>query len=394
MADALIVVNACASSLKFSLYAETDGELALQLRGQIEGLTTAPHFVAQDASGAVVSEQTWSTTMLDHSGATAHLLGFLRQEVTQHDVVAIGHRVVHGGTRFEHPVIVDDDVLRELEALIPLAPWHQAHNLAPIRAVAARAPELPQVACFDTSFHRTQPPLAHAFALPPEITDRGVRRYGFHGLSYEYITGRLPSLDADAARGCAVVAHLGNGASMCAMLSGVSVATTMGFTALDGLVMGTRAGALDPGVILYLLNEMKMDARAVEDLLYRRSGLLGVSGVSSDMRTLLASDDPRARLAVDLFCYRITRELGSLAAALGGLDAVVFTGGIGGHAARIRAQVLRNAGWLGIVLDAAANDAHGPLLTQTGSRVRAYAIPTDEALVIARHTRDAVAALA
>jgi acetate kinase len=307
MADALIVLNAGSSSLKFSLYTETDRELALQLYGQIEGLMTAPRFVAQDASGAVVGEQTWSTTMLDHSGATAHLLAFLRQEVAQHEVVAIGHRVVHGGTRFERPMIVDDEVLRDLEALIPLAPLHQPHNLAPIRALAAREPALPQVACFDTSFHRTQPPLAQAFALPPEITERGVRPYGFHGLSYEYIAGRLPSL-------------------------------------------------------------------------------------ASDMRTLLASDDPRARLSVDLFCYRITRELGSLTAALGGLDALVFTGGIAEHAARIRAQVLRNAGWLGFVLDTAANDAHGPLLTQAGSRARAYAIPTDEALVIARHTRDAVAA--
>ena len=252
MADALIVLNAGSSSLKFSVYVLAGAELAMHLDGQIEGLMTAPRFVAKDASGNVVSEKTWSTTMLDHGGATAHLLEFLRQDMAQHDVVAIGHRVVHGGTRFERPVVVDEDVLRELETLVPLAPLHQPHNLAPIRAIAAREPTLPQVACFDTSFHRTQPPLAQAFALPPEITERGVRRYGFHGLSYEYIAGVLPTYDADGARGCAIVAHLGNGASMCAMLGGVSVATTMGFTALDGLVMGTRPGALDPGVVLYL----------------------------------------------------------------------------------------------------------------------------------------------
>jgi acetate kinase len=332
--------------------------------------------------------------MLDHAGATSFLLGFLERDLARHRVIAIGHRVVHGGMRYDRPVIVDDDVVRELEALVPLAPLHQPHNLAPIRAVASRESSLPQVACFDTSFHRSQPPLAQAFALPAALTERGIRRYGFHGLSYEYIAGVLPSFDADAAHGCVVVAHLGNGASMCAMLDGVSMATTMGFTALDGLVMGTRAGTLDPGVILYLLDELKMDARAIEDLLYRQSGLLGVSGTSSDMRTLLASDDPRARFAVDLFCYRVTRELGSLAAALGGLDALVFTGGIGEHAAPIRAQVLRNAQWLGFALDAAANEMNGPRLTRPRSRVRAYAIATDEELMIARHTRAAVAAMA
>ena len=394
MADAIIVLNAGSSSLKFSLYALAGTNLVLDVRGQIEGLLTAPRFVALDATGALIAERTWSAAMLDHAGATSFLLGFLERDLARHRVIAIGHRVVHGGLRYDRPVIVDDDVLRELEALVPLAPLHQPHNLAPIRAVASRESAVPQVACFDTSFHRSQPPLAQAFALPAALTERGIRRYGFHGLSYEYIAGVLPSFDADAAHGCVVVAHLGNGASMCAMLDGVSMATTMGFTALDGLVMGTRAGTLDPGVILYLLDELKMDARAIEDLLYRQSGLLGVSGTSSDMRTLLASDNPRARFAVDLFCYRITRQLGSLAAALGGLDALVFTGGIGEHAAPIRAQVLRNAQWLGFALDATANGMNGPRLTRPRSRARAYAIATDEELMIARHTRAAVAAMA
>ena len=394
MADAIIVLNAGSSSLKFSLYALAGTNLVLDVRGQIEGLLTAPRFVALDVTGALIAERTWSAAMLDHAGATSFLLGFLERDLARHRVVAIGHRVVHGGMRYDRPAIVDDDVMRELEALVPLAPLHQPHNLAPIRAVASRESALPQVACFDTSFHRSQPPLAQAFALPAALTERGIRRYGFHGLSYEYIAGVLPSFDADAAHGCVVVAHLGNGASMCAMLDGVSMATTMGVTALDGLVMGTRAGTLDPGVILYLLGELKMDARAIEDLLYRQSGLLGVSGTSSDMRTLLASDNPRARFAVDLFCYRITRELGSLAAALGGLDALVFTGGIGEHAAPIRAQVLRNAQWLGFALDATANEMNGPRLTRPRSRARAYAIATDEELMIARHTRAAVAAMA
>ena len=387
MVDAIVVVNAGSSSLKFSLFALAGDSLALRVRGLIEELATTPRFVARDASGAVVGKRTWDAA-LDHHGATEHVFAFLEQSFKEHRLIGAGHRVVHGGMRFAHPVRVDDEVLRTLDALIPLAPLHQPHNLAPIRAIARRAPALPQIACFDTSFHRTQPALAQAIALPAWITDRGVRRYGFHGLSYEYIAGALPMLDAEAARGRVVVAHLGNGASMCALLGGVSIATTMGFTALDGLMMGTRTGALDPGVVLYLMDELGMDARAIEDLLYRQSGLLGVSGISSDMRTLLASAAPAAREAVDLFCYRITRELGSLAAALGGLDALVFTGGIGENAAPIRARVVRDGGWLGMDLDDTANAAHGPRISTTGSRIPAYVVATDEELMIARHTRD------
>jgi len=392
MADAILVLNAGSSSLKFSLFALDDGPPTLQLRGQVEGLYTAPRFVARDPGGATVASRKWGEgERLGHDGAIAHLLAYLQDELAQHRLLAVGHRVVHGGVEFAHPVRVDGGIVERLARLVPLAPLHQPHNLAPIRVLLERMPQLPQVACFDTSFHRTMPAVAQAFALPAEITERGVRRYGFHGLSYEYIAAALPRFDARNARGRVAVAHLGNGASMCAIADGRSVASTMGFTALDGLPMGTRTGALDPGVVLYLMDEMGMDARAIETLLYQKSGLLGVSGLSSDMRTLLGSDDPRAALAIELFCYRIGRELGSLAAALGGLDALVFTGGIGEHAALVRERVLRSAAWLGVELDAAANAADGPRLTAAGSRVAAWAIPTDEELMIARHTRALIA---
>ncbi len=277
--------------------------------------------------------------------------------------------------------------LAALEKFVPLAPLHQPHNLAPIRLLLERAPELPQVACFDTSFHRTNPEIAQMFALPAELHAQGVRRYGFHGLSYEYIASVLPKFDTKAARGRTVVLHLGNGSSMCAIQAGKSVASTMGFTAVEGLPMGTRCGSLDPGVILYLMDQRGMDARAIEKLIYNQSGLLGVSGISSDMRTLLASEDPRAKLAVDLYLYRIRRELGSLAAALGGLDAVVFTAGIGENAAIIRERVCRDAAWLGLDLDAAASAASGARISAPASRVSAWVIPTNEELMIARHTR-------
>jgi len=278
-------------------------------------------------------------------------------------------------------------VVKDLEQFIPLAPLHQPHNLTPIRLMLERQPGLPQVACFDTAFHRAQPELAQMFALPKELHDEGVRRYGFHGLSYEYIASMLPQLDPVAAAGRSVVLHLGNGASMCALAAGRSMASTMGFTAVDGLPMGTRCGALDPGVILYLMDQRGMEARAIEKLIYHQSGLLGVSGVSSDMRTLLASSEPRAALAVDLYVYRIARELGSLAAALGGLDALVFTGGIGENSAEIRARVCRSAGWLGVKLDESANQAGGPRISSATSKAAAWVLPTNEELMIARHTQ-------
>jgi acetate kinase len=284
-------------------------------------------------------------------------------------------------------VLATPEVLAKLDELVPLAPLHQPHNLEPVRIIARRRPELPQVLCFDTAFHRAQPEVAQAFALPEKITSRGVRRYGFHGLSYEYIASVLPEFAPSAATGRTVVAHLGNGASMCAMAAGKSVASTMGFTAVDGLPMGTRCGSLDPGVILYLIDQMGMDARAIENLIYKESGLLGVSAVSSDMRELLASDDPRARFAVELFAYRIGRELGSLAAALGGIDALVFTAGIGEHAPAVRERVCKSAAWLGIELDAQANSRGGPCISTASSKVSAWVIPTDEELMIARHTQ-------
>lgn len=391
MNDAILVLNAGSSSLKFSLFLERPA-LELELRGQVEGLGTAPRFVAKDPAGGVVAQKAWDgAKALDHAGAIDHLMAFLAERVSREALRAVGHRVVHGGTRYAAPVRVDAEVIDELAKLIPLAPLHQPHNLTPIRAIAARMPALPQIACFDTAFHQSAPALAQAFALPPEIADRGVRRYGFHGLSYEYIADAMRAVDAKAAAGRMVVAHLGNGASMCAIAGGRSVASTMGFTALDGLVMGTRPGNVDPGVLIWLMDEMGMGPRDLEALLYHRSGLLGVSGVSSDMRTLLASDEPRAKLAVDLFCYRIGRELGSLVAALGGIDALVFTGGIGEHAAPVRAAVVRGACWLGLELDHASNGKSASRITTPASGVPAYVVPTDEELMIARHVQAAVA---
>ena len=393
MGDAIAVLNAGSSSFKFSLFAEDGGRVLLVARGQAEGLYTAPHFVAKDGSGAVIDDKSWGDGVkLGHDGALEHLVGFLRQRLTQHRLVGVGHRVVHGGLEYTKPVRVDPTVVNALENYIPLAPLHQPHNLAPIRALLERLPQLPQVACFDTAFHRGQPPVAQAFALPRSITERGVIRYGFHGLSYEYIAGAFPEHDARAAAGKVVVLHLGNGSSMCAMAGGRSVASTMGFTAADGLPMGTRCGNLDPGVVLYLIDELEMDARAIEKLIYQQSGLLGVSGISSDMRTLQESGDPNAKAAIDLYVYRIGRELGSLAAALGGLDAIVFTAGIGENSRSLRERVCRDATWLGIELDSDANARNGPRISAPTSRVSAWVIPTNEELMIARHTAAVIGA--
>ena len=394
MADAIAVLNAGSSSIKFSLFVALDGDLELVARGQAEGLFTSPRFVAKDSAGKVLSEKAWGEgAQLGHAGALDHLVGVLRTGLGTNRLVGVGHRVVHGGLEYAEPVRVDAAVLAALEKYVPLAPLHQPHNLAPIRMLLERAPELPQVACFDTAFHRAQPPVAQAFALPKAITDLGVRRYGFHGLSYEYIAGVLPRHDAAAARGRVVVLHLGNGSSMCATVAGRSVASTMGFTAADGLPMGTRCGNLDPGVVLYLMDELRMDARAIEKLIYQQSGLLGVSGISSDMRTLEASTEPGARAAIDLYIYRIGRELGSLAAAAGGLDAIVFTGGIGENSRSLRERVCRDAAWLGVEVDPAANAANGPRISAASSRVSAWAIPTNEELMIARHARHVLAAV-
>jgi acetate kinase len=393
MSDVILVLNAGSSSMKFSAFDAGSESLALLLRGQIEGLYTSPRFSAEDAHGADIGTKAWGDGVeLGHAGAIPYLIEFLRDQRGDHKLVAVGHRVVHGGMGFSQAVVIDAKVIAALGKLTPLAPLHQPHNLKPIEILAELRPDLPQVVCFDTAFHRVQPEVAQAFALPPSITGTGVRRYGFHGLSYEYIASVLAQFDHKAASGRTIVAHLGNGSSMCAMVDGKSVASTMGFTAVDGLPMGTRCGNLDPGVILYLMDEVGMDARAIEDLIYKQSGLLGVSGMSSDMRTLLASDDARARFAVELYTYRLGRELGSLAAAAKGIDALVFTAGIGEHAPSIRERVCRDAAWLGVELDPAANETGGPRISTPGSKVSVWVIPTNEELMIARHTSEAAGA--
>jgi acetate kinase len=393
MADALLVLNAGSSSLKFAVFLDEDPPQRV-LRGNIEGLLTAPRFTARDAE-TIVAEKAWPAgTALGHEGAIEFLLAWGRSGVLAgHRIVAVGHRVVHGGTRFAGPALVDAATIAELEALISLAPLHQPHNIAAIKAVAHLAPAVPQVACFDTAFHLTQPDVAQTFGLPRRYGDEGIRRYGFHGLSYEYVAAVLVASDRRAALGRTVIAHLGNGASMCAMTGGRSIATTMGFSTLDGLVMGTRCGAIDPGVLLYLLDRHGMTARGLQQLLYEQSGLFGVSGISNDMRVLLDSPEAAAVEAVDLFVYRIGRELGSLAAALGGLDALIFTGGIGENAAVIRALVCRDAGWLGVELDDLANARGDFCISRVDSRVSTWVIPTDEEAMIALHTRRVLASM-
>ncbi|MBI2243842.1 MAG: acetate/propionate family kinase [Nocardioides sp.] len=393
MSALVLVINAGSSSVKFSVFVETGPRaMTVSCQGQISGIGTAPRFNARDADGKVVADRRWPE---DQNPDQTTLLGFLLQWIEEHlggdRLVAAGHRVVHGGVGFAAPVPIDAAVMAELERLVPLAPLHQPHNLAAIRALAKAHPELPQVACFDTAFHRSHPAVAGRFALPRDLSAEGVRRYGFHGLSYEYISRALPSLAPELAGGRVVVAHLGSGASMCAIHAGVSLDSTMGFTALDGLPMGTRCGAIDPGVLLYLMREKGMTVDDLECLLYHKSGLLGVSGLSNDMRVLLSSADPAAEEAVELFIFRIVRELGALAGALGGLDGLVFTAGIGERAAAIRARVCEKASWYGIRLDPAANDAHGPRISTPDSAVSAWVIPTDEERMIALHTRDVLA---
>jgi acetate kinase len=382
----VLVLNAGSSSLKFETFELAGGRLSSAMEGEVGGIGTAPRFTARRADGTPLADEGLDARVTDPPGALAWLSGWLVPRLEGQRLLAVGHRVVHGGTRHDAPVRIDESVLADLETLAPLAPLHQPHNLAPIRALAALHPGLPQVACFDTAFHRTMPIEAEAFALPRAYFDAGVRRYGFHGLSYEYIARLLPSISPEAAAGRTVVAHLGNGVSMCALLAGRSIATTMGFTALDGCPMGTRSGTIDPGVVLWLARERGMTIEAIESMLYRESGLLGLSGVSGDMRTLLASDAPGARLAIDYFTYRLAREAGSLAAALGGLDALVFTAGIGEHSAAIRSAVATRCAWLGLDLDPQANAAGGPRISRIGSRVSAWRIPTDEERMIAEQT--------
>jgi acetate kinase len=381
----IAVLNAGSSSIKFALY-EAGADGVLLFRGQVERLGLEPHLRASNAAGDVVAERNWPANKLDHGSATEEILKLGRELLAGRPVLAFGHRVVHGGLDFSTPTRIDKAVMEKLARLVPLAPLHQPHNLAPIEAIAAAAPHLPQIACFDTAFHRSQPPLAQEFALPRELTAAGVRRYGFHGLSYDYIVTQLREWEPALARSRLIIAHLGNGASLCAVHDGRSVASTMGFTAVDGLMMGTRTGALDPGVLLYLMAERGMDARAIEDLLYRRSGLLGVSGLSSDMRTLRQSAAPEAAEAIALFIYRIVREVGSLAAALGGVDALIFTAGIGENDAATRSEVAAGCRWLGLELDESRNARAERRISTAGSRLSAWVVPTDEERMIARYT--------
>jgi acetate kinase len=387
MREPILVLNAGSSSLKFAVY-ETlpDRTLRAALHGEIEPLQHAPRLVVRDARDALLADQ--PLACVDHHGAIEALHAWFVAHVgVEAGFDGVGHRVVHGGRQFCAPVRIDRAVLEAIAALAPLAPLHQPHHVDAIRAVSALAPDLPQVACFDTAFHHTLPALEREFALPRALTEQGIVRYGFHGLSYEYITTALDRIDPAWRARRTVVAHLGNGASLCALEHGASVATTMGFTAVDGLPMGTRTGALDPGAVLYLLREPGRTLDDVEHLLYAESGLLGVSGISSDMRTLLASDAPAARHAIELYTYRIARELAALAGVLGGLDLLVFTAGIGEHAARIRERVCRRAAWLGIALDDEANACGNAIVSAPASRVTVRVIPTDENLMIARHTR-------
>lgn len=385
MAECIAVVNAGSSSIKFAIFQHC-AEQQLLFGGQVEQIGVAPRLTVRDSDGGSILENEWSANELDHRTATRTILETSIGLLGGKPVAAVGHRVVHGGTQFTAPALVTKEVVDSLKTLCPLAPLHQPHNLIAIEAIAAAAPHVPQVACFDTAFHRSQPPLAQMFALPRELTDGGIRRYGFHGLSYEFVTARLKEIAPELAAGRVIIAHLGNGASLCATKAGRSVATTMGFTAVDGLVMGTRCGSIDPGVLIYLMDERGLDARALERLIYKESGLLGVSGISSDMRALRGSDDPKAREAIDVFVYRIVRAIGSLAAALGGLDALVFTGGIGQRDAKTRQEVVAGCRWLGAELDDKANAHAEGRIDAAASRLPVWVIPTDEERVIAQHT--------
>ena len=386
MPDFVVVLNAGSSSIKFAIHGLADGPAAY--RGQIEALGVAPALQVRDSAGKVVAEHAWRAAGMTHEAATRELVQIIVGLVGRDGVVAVGHRVVHGGLHYAAPVLVNAALLADLDTLVPLAPLHQPHNLAPIRAIASHAPHLPQVACFDTAFHRSQPVVAQTFGLPRRYHEGGVRRYGFHGLSYEYVAGRLRDVAPEIAAGRVVVAHLGNGASMCAIHDGSSVASTMGFTAVEGLLMGTRCGSIDPGVLIYLMDNEHMDARGIEALIYRQSGLLGVSGgISPDMRTLRASAAIEAKEAVALFVHRIVREIGSLAAAMGGIDGLIFTAGIGENDAATRLEVMQGCQWLGVVPDEARNAAGRGRVSADGSRVSVWVIPTDEEGMIARHTR-------
>lgn len=392
MRQTILVLNAGSSSIKFQLFGVDDGDqLERLLKGKIDGIGVQPRLSAKDRRGEALIDESWDAKVVaDVPAALDRVIAFLVGQLGGRLPTAIGHRVVHGGIDYSQPTLVTDEVLARLEPLVPLAPLHQPNNLAPIRAIRERQPQLAQVACFDTAFHRSHPEVADRFAIPEPLYAEGVRRYGFHGLSYEYIAHRLREVAPQVARGRVLVAHLGSGASMCALSDGRSIESTMGFTALDGLPMGTRPGQLDAGVVLYLMQQKGMAPKEIERLLYNECGLKGLSGISNDVRVLLGSADPRARLALEFFTYRIAALAGALAAALEGVDGFVFTAGVGENAPSVREAVVRRLAWLGAELDLALNEKGGPRISAEASRVACYVIPTDEELMVARHTLSAL----
>lgn len=385
MDDYALVLNAGSSSLKFSVFQRPKGESwRLEARGQIEGIGVSPRLSVKDSKGVSLANE--GVAVRDGREAVAALAAWLKLKYGGSRVLGVGHRVVHGGSRFSGPTIVNPQVLEQLRELIPLAPLHQPYNLAAIEAAVDRLPHVPQVACFDTSFHRGQPEVAELIPLPRELRQAGLQRYGFHGLSYEYIASVLPEVAPKMAHGRVIVAHLGSGASLCALKEGKSVDSTLGFTALDGLCMGTRPGALDPGVVLHLFQSLNLSAKEVETLLYKKSGLLGISGISNDMRDLLGRTEPEAQLAVNYFVYRAAKEIGALTAVLGGIDGIVFTAGIGENSPEIRERICNASAWLGIDLNESANRNRGPEISTARSKVSVWVISTNEELMIARHT--------
>lgn len=387
MDDYVLILNAGSSSLKFCVYARPEKHgWQLRSRGLISGIGTSPRFMARDPEGNVLAEND-ATEVRDAITAIDALAAWLRESYGRGErLLGVGHRVVHGGSRYAEPTIVNDQVLADLKDLIPLAPLHQPYNLAAIETIFERLPDVPQVACFDTGFHQSEPEVAKLIPLPKRLRESGLRRYGFHGLSYEYIASVLPTVAPEIAKGRVIVAHLGSGASLCALKNGKSIDSTLGFTALDGLCMGTRPGSVDPGAILYLFQGLGLSAKEVEGILYKQSGLLGISGVSNDMRDLVASNEPDALMAVDYFVYRAAKEIGALSAVLGGVDGLVFTAGIGENSPEIRQRICAASAWLGVELDAGANQSRGPRISTRQSKVSTWMIPTNEELMIARHT--------
>jgi acetate kinase len=385
--DTILVVNAGSSSVKFQVFGADDkGALDRLIKGQMDGISTRPRLRAYAGDTALLIDQSYAADLVSDVRAALETAGAWLRDTQNVEPIAVGHRVAHGGPDYDRPVFIDGQVLARLERYVSLAPLHQPNNLAPVRSILSRMPGLPQVACFDTSFHRGHSAIVDHYAIPEHLYVEGVRRYGFHGLSYEYIASRLPHVAPDIATGRVIVAHLGSGASMCALWGGRSIESTMGFTALDGLPMGTRPGQIDPGVVLYLLQEKRMSSAEVQDFLYGECGLKGLSGISNDVRELEASADPRARFALDYFAYRVGLLAGSLAAALGGVDGFVFTAGIGEDSPGMRARVAEKLVWLGGALDPAANASGAPLISASDARLAIHIVPTDEELMIARHT--------